>query len=86
MTRAQQESYRLREKLSDLSFYKSRVEELQKDNANLYETRATLETEVAANRIRLTGFAEEAADAQKLRQELKLTFNSGCTLIENFEV
>lgn len=76
MTRAQQESYRLREKLSDLSFYKSRVEELQKDNANLYETRATLETEVAANRIRLTGFAEEAADAQKLRQGLKLTFNS----------
>ena len=86
MTRAQQESSRLREKLSDLSFYKSRVEELQKDNADLYETRATLETEVAANTIRLAGFAEEAAAAQKLRQALKLPYNSRCTLIENFEI
>ena len=70
LTRAQQESNRLREKLADLAFYKARVEELQRDNGTLYETRASLETEIAANRIRMTGMAEQAVEMGRLREQV----------------
>ena len=59
LVRAQQESTRLRERLSDFDFFKARVEELQKENSNLYDARAALETEIAANRIRLAGMNDQ---------------------------
>ena len=60
--RAQQESTRLRERLLDFDFFKGRVEELQKENSNLYDARAALETEIAANRIRLAGMNDQVSD------------------------
>ena len=61
LVRAQQESTRLRERLSDFDFFKARVEELQKENSNLYDARAALETEIAANRIRLAGMNDQVS-------------------------
>ena len=51
----------MRERLSDFDFFKARVEELQKENSNLYDARAALETEIAANRIRLAGMNDQVS-------------------------
>ena len=59
--RAQQESTRLRERLLDFDFFKGRVEELQKENSNLYDARAALETVISANRIRLAGMNDQVS-------------------------
>ena len=69
--RAQQETTRLRERLSDFDFFKARVEELQKENSNLYDARAALETEIAANRIRLSGMNDQADHNDRLRGQVQ---------------
>ena len=71
LARAQQESSRLRERLSDFDFFKARVDELQKENGALYETRAGLETEIAANRIRLSGMNDHAEHNDRLRAQVQ---------------
>ena len=69
--RAQQETTRLRERLSDFDFFKARVEELQKENSSLYDARAGLETEIAANRIRLSGMGDQAEHNDRLRGQVQ---------------
>lgn len=69
--RAQQETTRLRERLSDFDFFKARVEELQKENSALYDARAGLETEIAANRIRLSGMGDQAEHNDRLRGQVQ---------------
>lgn len=71
LARAQQESSRLRERLSDFDFFKARVDELQKENASLYDARAGLETEIAANRIRLSGMSDQAEHNDRLRSQVQ---------------
>ena len=74
--RAQQESTRLREQLSDFDFFKARVEELQKENSNLYDARAALETEIAANIIRLAGMNDQVSDQKSSYQTVLSGFQS----------
>ena len=73
--RAQQESTRLRERLSNFDFFKARVEELQKENSNLYDARAALETEIAANRIRLAGMNDQVSDQKMTIPDVRFPDN-----------
>ena len=75
----------MRERLSDFDFFKARVEELQKENSNLYDARAALETEIAANRIRLAGMNDQVSH-QKYSPKYSILriLNSPSTLIQRF--
>ena len=71
LLRSQQESTRLRERLSDFDFFKARVEELERENSTFYDARAALETEIAANRIRLSGMSDQAGHNDRLRSQVQ---------------
>ena len=71
LLRSQQESTRLRERLSDFDFFKARVEELERENSTFYDARAALETEIAANRIRLSGMSDQAGHNERLRSQVQ---------------
>ena len=71
LPRSQQESTRLRERLSDFDFFKARVEELERENSTFYDARAALETEIAANRIRLSGMSDQAGHNDRLRSQVQ---------------
>ncbi|KAK3861622.1 hypothetical protein Pcinc_032435, partial [Petrolisthes cinctipes] len=67
----EQEVIRYRDKMADIEFYKTRVEELREDNRILVETKEMLEEQLASSRRR----AEQVLDLENNILELKQTIN-----------
>jgi hypothetical protein len=66
--RLQTEVDKLRERLTDLEFTKSRIDELRTENHLLLETKQELEYQVAARDQRLTKTAELETELNRLKQ------------------
>ncbi|KAK7870831.1 hypothetical protein R5R35_014418 [Gryllus longicercus] len=64
------EVQRYREKLSDIEFYKTRVEELREDNRVLLETREMLEEQLASARRRGDHVLQLEGDVLKCKQHI----------------
>lgn len=64
------EVQRYREKLSDIEFYKTRVEELREDNRVLLETREMLEEQLASARRRGEHVLQLEGDILKYKQQI----------------
>ncbi|XP_063585419.1 girdin-like [Penaeus indicus] len=67
----EQEVARYRDKMADIEFYKTRVEELREDNRILVETKEMLEEQLASSRRR----AEQVLDLENNILQLKQTVN-----------
>ncbi|XP_071537129.1 uncharacterized protein Girdin isoform X2 [Panulirus ornatus] len=67
----EQEVARYRDKMADIEFYKTRVEELREDNRILVETKEMLEEQLASSRRR----AEQVLDLENSILQLKQTIN-----------
>ncbi|XP_069946272.1 girdin isoform X1 [Cherax quadricarinatus] len=67
----EQEVARYRDKMADIEFYKTRVEELREDNRILVETKEMLEEQLASSRRR----AEQVLDLENNILQLKQTIN-----------
>ncbi|XP_050690799.1 girdin-like, partial [Eriocheir sinensis] len=67
----EQEVGRYRDKMADIEFYKTRVEELREDNRILVETKEMLEEQLASSRRR----AEQVLDLENDILQLKQTIN-----------
>ncbi|XP_067099207.1 protein Daple isoform X2 [Osmerus mordax] len=68
--RLETELGRCKEKLHDVHFYKTRVEELREDNMTLLETKALLEEQLSAARGRCDKLHELEKDSLQLRSKL----------------
>ncbi|XP_033227393.1 girdin-like [Belonocnema kinseyi] len=68
--RLEVEISRYREKLSDIEFYKTRIEELREDNKVLLETRETLEEELNSQMKRTEKIPELEAESLELKRLL----------------
>ncbi|XP_076661314.1 protein girdin [Halictus rubicundus] len=68
--RLEQEVVRYREKLTDIEFYKTRIEELREDNRVLMETREMLEDQLNSSRRRADKVLELESEIIKYKQLL----------------
>lgn len=68
--RLEMEVARYREKMTDIDFYKTRIEELREDNRVLMETREMLEEQLSASRRRADKVLELESEILKYKQLL----------------
>uniref|UniRef100_A0A8C4QD57 Calponin-homology (CH) domain-containing protein n=1 Tax=Eptatretus burgeri TaxID=7764 RepID=A0A8C4QD57_EPTBU len=68
--RLESEVVRYRERLHDIDFYKTRMEEVREDNVVLLETKAMLEEQLECSRSRCDGLHEAEKDNLQLRAKI----------------